>query len=80
MKKLQLCLHGLSLNVWEVGKENTDGVSSESPQGTWWEAAVCWLTITLVFLNADPSAPTPDVLNQNPSGEAREAAIQHLSL
>lgn len=25
MKKLQLYLHGLRLNVWEVGKKNSDG-------------------------------------------------------
>lgn len=80
MKKLPLCLHGLSLNVWEVGKENIDGVRSESPRGTWWAAVAGWLTVTLVFLNADPSAPTPKLLNQNPSGEARAAALQHLSL
>lgn len=49
MKILQLHLHGLSFNVWEVGKEkNIDRVRSESPQGT--VTVVCWLTITLGFL------------------------------
>lgn len=36
--------------VWEVGKENSDGARSESPQGTRSKAVVCWLILTLGFL------------------------------